>query len=142
MHQETKPHLDAMFIGLERARQDLYRRIDERVEQMFERGLVGEVANLLERGYGAEIDRIRPLGYPEVKAYLLGQIDLDRAKYLIQRNSRRYAKRQYTWFRSDPRIRWFLFGADEEPADHAMQVCRDVGIIQSQVAAAPRQAND
>ena len=131
IHREAKPELDVTFIGLERTRQDLYRRTDERVAQMFERGLVREVADLLERGYASEIDRIRPLGYPEVKAYLLGEIDLDRTKYLIQRNSRRYAKRQYTWFKTDPRIRWFLFGADEEPADYAVQICRAVGIIRS-----------
>ncbi len=140
IHREVKPDLDVTFIGLERVRQDLYRRIDERVEQMFERGLVREVADLLERGYGSEIDRIRPLGYPEVKAYLLGEIDLDRTKYLIQRNSRRYAKRQYTWFKTDPRIRWFLFGADEEPADYAVPVCRAVGIIRSRAAGTSQRA--
>ena len=130
MYQDAKPDLDVTFVGLDRRRQDLYRRIDERVERMFERGLVAEVADLLERGYGTEIDRIRPLGYPEARAYLLGEIDIDRAKYLIRRNSRRYAKRQLTWFRADPRIRWFLFSADEEAADYAVQVCRAVRIIQ------------
>jgi tRNA dimethylallyltransferase len=140
MHREAKPDLDVTFMGLERTRQDLYRRIDARVEQMFERGLVREVADLLERGYASEIDRIRPLGYPEVKAYLLGEIDLDRTKYLMQRNSRRYAKRQYTWFKTDPRIRWFLFGADEEPADYALQICRAVAIIRSRAAGASQRA--
>ena len=136
MYREAKPDLNVTFVGLERGRQDLYRRIDERVERMFERGLVAEVADLLERGYGNEIDRIRPLGYPEAKAYLLGEIDLDRAKYLIQRNSRRYAKRQHTWFKADLRIRWFLFGPDEEAADYAVPVCRAVGIIRGRAAAA------
>jgi len=129
-YRNDKPNLDVTFLGLDRERRDLYSRIDERVERMFERGLIAEVTDLLERGYGDEIDRIRPLGYPEVKAYLFGEIDLDRAKYLVRRNSRRYAKRQYTWFKNDPRIRWFRFNADEETGDYAAQIWRAAGIVQ------------
>lgn len=128
MYRDAKPDLAVTFIGLERDRQDLYRRIDERVERMFERGLLEEVADLLEREYGDDIDRIRPLGYPEAKAYLLGETDLDDAKDRMQRNSRRYAKRQHTWFRADPRIRWFRFRPDEETGDYAGQICRVVGL--------------
>ena len=127
-YRDMKPDLATTFIGLERERQDLYNRIDERVERMFDLGFMGEVAELLEHGYGDEIERIRPLGYPEVKAYLLGEFDLDHAKYLIKRNSRRYAKRQFTWFKADPRIKWFRFSPDEEAADFAVQICRAVGI--------------
>jgi tRNA dimethylallyltransferase len=129
MYRNDKPDLSVTFVGLERERHDLYGRIDERVERMFERGLLTEVAHLLERGHGSEIDRIRPLGYPEAKGYLLGEIDLDRTKYLIRRNSRRYAKRQHTWFKNDPRIRWFRFSADEETGNYAIQVCRAAGIV-------------
>ncbi|MCK5558333.1 MAG: tRNA (adenosine(37)-N6)-dimethylallyltransferase MiaA [Candidatus Hydrogenedentes bacterium] len=127
-YRDMKPDLATTFIGLERERQDLYNRIDERVERMFDLGFMGEVAELLEHGYGDEIERIRPLGYPEVKAYLLGEFDLDHAKYLIKRNSRRYAKRQFTWFKADPRIKWFRFSPDEEAADFAVQICCAVGI--------------
>jgi tRNA dimethylallyltransferase len=129
-YRDTGPDLKVTFVGIDRHRRDLYNRIDERVERMFELGLIAEVTDLLERGYGNEIDRIRPLGYPEVKAYLFGEIDLDRAKYVVKRNSRRYAKRQYTWFKHDPRIRWFRFSPDEETGDYAAQICRAVGIIQ------------
>jgi len=130
-HRDNRPDFDLTFVGIDRQRRDLYGRIDERVERMFELGLIEEVTDLLERGYGDEIDRIRPLGYPEVKAYLFGEIDLDRAKYVAKRNSRRYAKRQYTWFKHDPRIRWFRFSPDEETGDYAAQICRAIGIIQS-----------
>jgi tRNA dimethylallyltransferase len=126
-YRDMKPDLAVTFIGLERERKDLYDRIDERVERMFDLGFLDEVAELLKQGYGDDIDRIRPLGYPEVKAYLQGEFDLDHAKYLIKRNSRRYAKSQLTWFRGDPRIRWFRFSADEETADYAQQICRAVG---------------
>ena len=126
-YRDMKPDLAATFIGLERERRDLYDRIDERVERMFDLGFLDEVAGLLEQGYGDDIDRIRPLGYPEVKAHLEGEFDLDHAKYLIKRDSRRYAKRQCTWFRTDSRIRWFRFSADEETADYAQQICRAVG---------------
>jgi tRNA dimethylallyltransferase len=139
-HRGAGPDLDVTFVGIERQRRDLYSRIDERVERMFEVGLIAEVTDLLERGYGDEIDRIRPLGYPEVKAYLFGEIDLDRAKYVVKRNSRRYAKRQYTWFKHDPRIRWFRFNPDEETGNYAAQICRAVGIIQSREGAARQEA--
>ena len=139
-HRDAGPGLDATFVGIERQRRDLYTRIDERVERMFELGLIAEVTDLLERGYGDEIDRIRPLGYPEVKAYLFGEIDLDRAKYVVKRNSRRYAKRQYTWFKHDPRIRWFRFNPDEETGDYAAQICRAIGIIEPREGAARHAA--
>jgi tRNA dimethylallyltransferase len=126
-YRDMKPDLAATFIGLERDRRDLYDRIDERVERMFDLGFLDEVQGLLERGYGDDIIRIRPLGYPEVKAHLKGEFDLDHAKYLIKRNSRRYAKSQLTWFRSDTRIRWFRFNTEEETADYAQQICRAVG---------------
>lgn len=135
-YRDAGPDLDFIMVGLERQRRDLYNRIDERVERMFELGLIAEVTDLLERGYGNEIDRIRPLGYPEVKAYLFGEIDLDRTKYVVKRNSRRYAKRQYTWFKHDPKIRWFRFDPYEETGNYAAQICRAVGIIQGR----PRQS--
>ena len=135
-YRDAGPDLDVVLVGIERQRSDLYNRIDERVERMFELGLIAEVTDLLERGYGNEIDRVRPLGYPEVKAYLFGEIDLDRAKYLVKRNSRRYAKRQHTWFKHDPGIRWFRFKPDEDTGDYAAQICRAVGIIQGRAGEA------
>ena len=84
----------------------LYRRIDERVDQMLERGLLREVEGLMEMGYGPELKPMQGLGYKEIVRNLLKEIDLDEAVRQIKRNTRRYAKRQVTWFKADPEIRW------------------------------------
>lgn len=101
-------------IGLNRSRQDLYRRIEQRVEIMFARGLVNEVRNLLERGYHENLVSMQGLGYKEVCGYLHGRYAEEEAVRLLKRNTRRYAKRQLTWFKKDKRIRWVDIGEDED----------------------------
>ena len=93
-------------IGIEVEREELYRRIDERVERMFDAGLVAEVTRLLEEGVGPDQKSMRSIGYQEVVELLAGRIDLAEAKRLIARNTRWYAKRQLTWFRREPEIKW------------------------------------
>ena len=100
-----KPYV-TLKIGLEMYRDVLYQRIDERVDQMLERGLLQEVEGLMEMGYGPELKPMQSLGYKQMVQYLLREIDLDEAVKQIKRNTRRYAKRQVTWFRADPEIRW------------------------------------
>jgi len=100
-----KPYV-TLKIGLEMNRDVLYRRIDERVDQMLERGLLREVEGLMEMGYGPELKPMQGLGYKEMVRSLLKEIDLDEAVRQIKRNTRRYAKRQVTWFKADPEIRW------------------------------------
>ncbi|RJP68202.1 MAG: tRNA (adenosine(37)-N6)-dimethylallyltransferase MiaA [Candidatus Abyssobacteria bacterium SURF_17] len=111
-HREERPPRDAFLVGLRRSREDLYRRIDTRVDEMFSRGLVDEVRHLCERGYADALKHLRPLGYIEVIDYLEGRADLEEAVRLVKRNSRRYAKRQQTWFRKEA-VRW----VDLDPAD-------------------------
>ncbi len=90
-------------IGLTRPREELYERIDRRAEQMLQDGLVEEVRNLLPY---RNLPALQTVGYKEIFSYLDGQISLEEALSLIQRNTRRYAKRQLTWWARDPDIRW------------------------------------
>jgi tRNA dimethylallyltransferase len=95
---------DIIKIGTDMPREELYRRIDLRVEAMMEAGLEAEARALYPlRG----LPSLQTVGYRELFAHFDGEYDLARAVELIQRNSRRYAKRQMTWFRRDPEIRWF-----------------------------------
>ncbi len=97
-----------LVIGLERERSELYRRIDVRVDRMFERGLVGEVRKLLAAGCSFEDPGMKGIGYHELAGRIDGTAkDLEEARELIKRNSRRYAKRQITFFRSLPLARWY-----------------------------------
>jgi len=107
-HRErARDKLPARWFGLTMDREALYSRIDARVRRMFVEGFVEEVWGLMREGHSADIDRIGALGYREVKRYLDGEFDLDTAKELVARNTRRYAKRQMTWFRRNTRIQWF-----------------------------------
>lgn len=97
---------DLLMFGLMRPREELYARINQRVLDQIRAGLVDEVARLLERGLDEDDVSMKGLGYKEIIGYLKGRYDLDEAVRLLQRDTRRYARRQLTWFRADPRIRW------------------------------------
>jgi len=96
----------AVMIGLNRRRQHLYQRIEVRVDQMIAAGLVDEVKALLKQ-YPNQPTALQAIGYKEIAMVLQDQITLDEAIALIKRETRRYAKRQLSWFRRDPRIRWY-----------------------------------
>lgn len=91
-------------IGLARERRELYRIINERVDDMFSRGLVEEVERLLARG--PDRTPLQAIGYKEVIPYIEGKITREETVDLIKRNTRRYAKRQLTWFRKEEGIAW------------------------------------
>lgn len=97
---------DARFIGLTMDRELLYTRIDARVDAMMSAGLVGEVEALLDAGFRDALTAQQAIGYKELVPVIEDGSDLDEAVESIKRSSRRYAKRQLTWFRADPRIRW------------------------------------
>jgi tRNA dimethylallyltransferase len=103
------PSYDCLRIGLNAPRAVLYERIEQRVDCMIERGLVDEVKGLLERGYTEELNSMQGLGYKQVVFYLKNRISLDETIALIKRDTRRFAKRQLTWFRKDDRIHWFSY---------------------------------
>lgn len=106
------------LIGLNRHRPQLYERIDQRVDQLMELGLVNEVEGLLTQGLSEKNIAMKGIGYKEIIGYLNGEYDLSHAVYLVKKNSRNYAKRQLTWFRRYPDIRWFEISsyASEEMA--------------------------
>ena len=93
-------------IALERDRENLYDRINKRVDIMFEQGLVDEVKNLY-KIYGEKLYKLNIIGYNEVIDYINAKISLDEANYRIKLNSRHYAKRQFTWFKADKEYQWF-----------------------------------
>ena len=96
----------AVMIGLQVDPELLKDRIDRRVERMVELGLVAEVLGLLERGFRDGITAPQAIGYKEIVSALEGEVSLDEAVETIKLATRRYAKRQRTWFRKDARIRW------------------------------------
>lgn len=108
---ETKaipPKYQPIYFGLDyENRQDLYDRIDLRVEVMLQQGLVEEVERLLAMGIPANATGLQAIGYKELIQYLSGQGSLQEVKEAIQLGSRRYAKRQRTWFYRNEKIRWF-----------------------------------
>ena len=97
---------DTIFIGLTTNRNTLYERINKRVDKMFEDGLVAEVKALYAKNSNSKILN-RAIGYKEIIAYLNGNITAEDAKELIKKNSRHYAKRQYTWFKNKMHVKWF-----------------------------------
>ncbi|UCC64267.1 MAG: tRNA (adenosine(37)-N6)-dimethylallyltransferase MiaA [Anaerolineae bacterium] len=108
LQRKVPPPYRIVQVGLTRPRQALYRRADERVDAMISDGLVDEVCRLVEAGYGWSLPSMSSLGYQEIGAYLRGEISLEEAGQRIKRETRRFIRRQYNWFRlSDPRIRWF-----------------------------------
>ena len=101
---EPKPRsFDIEKICLTRPREELYGRIDRRVLKMMDDGLVDEVRSL--SGF-RDLPALRTVGYREIFDYLDGNIPLDEAIRLIQRNTRHYAKKQLTWWKRDPTVRW------------------------------------
>jgi len=98
---------DVLKIGLNRQRSELYERIDRRCDHMVQAGLVDEVKGLVEKGYGSDLKAMQSVGYRHAGLFLQGQMPLDHAVSLMKRDTRRLAKRQLTWFRSDPEIQWF-----------------------------------
>ena len=106
--QRSEPRFQTFVIGLTTAREDLYRRIDDRVDSMIERGLVQEVQALLERGYSLDLPSLSGLGYKQIGHYLQGEIELDTVVQRIKYETHRFARHQYAWFRPrDERIHWF-----------------------------------
>ncbi|MBT8385853.1 MAG: tRNA (adenosine(37)-N6)-dimethylallyltransferase MiaA [Ignavibacteria bacterium] len=105
--QKKEKNYSFTQFGLNPNREILYNNINDRVDKMIDDGLVNEVKTLLAEGYTKELNSLNTVGYKEMISYLNMEITLERAIELIKRNTRRYAKRQMTWFRKDTRIKWF-----------------------------------
>ncbi len=102
------PPYRILQVGLTMPRQALYARLDARVDHMLAAGLVDEVRSLVGRGYGLDLPAMSGLGYRQIGLHLAGKISLDEAVGLIKKETRRFVRQQYTWFRpDDPAIHWF-----------------------------------
>ncbi len=98
---------DCILIGLSMERKVLYERINQRVDEMLSKGLVDEVSSLIKKGYGKNLVSMRGIGYKEIIEYLEGNTDYEEAVNTLKQNTRRFAKRQYTWFLKDENVKWF-----------------------------------
>ncbi|WP_456434528.1 tRNA (adenosine(37)-N6)-dimethylallyltransferase MiaA [Thermosulfuriphilus sp.] len=105
-HGFTSARYRALKIGLILPREELYRRIEERTRKMIDEGLVEEVRRLLARGFSPELKPLRSIGYRQIIAHLQGEIGLEEAVAEITKETKRYAKRQITWFKADREIKW------------------------------------
>ncbi|WP_240482285.1 tRNA (adenosine(37)-N6)-dimethylallyltransferase MiaA [Fictibacillus enclensis] len=108
--QSQESPYDLRLIGLSMERSLLYKRINERVDQMMSQGLLAEAERLYREGV-RDCQSVQAIGYKEIYEYLDGRMTLEEAVELLKRNSRRYAKRQYTWFRNQMDVQWFDMSA-------------------------------
>lgn len=104
--QKWEPFYDSILIGLEMEREKLYAEINKRVDQMLESGLLQEVRQLYNKGL-KNTQAMKAIGYKEFIPYLEGSLELSECIDILKQNSRRYAKRQYTWFRNKMDIDWY-----------------------------------
>jgi tRNA dimethylallyltransferase len=107
---------DIIKIGLNLPRSDLYARINRRVEEMFQSGLIEEVESLLRQGYSPDLKAFEALGYRAVVRLLRGEIDRVEAVESTKQDTRRYAKRQMTWFRREQGMQWIAFPGEDPRA--------------------------
>jgi tRNA dimethylallyltransferase len=98
---------DVLKIGLNRERAELYDRINRRCQRMVEEGLLDEVRGLVKKGYGLDLKPLRSVGYRQMGGVVRGEMTLEAALNEMKQETRHLAKRQLTWFRADPEIRWF-----------------------------------
>ena len=113
--QAIPPRYDALTLALAfERREDMWSRIDRRVDQMMDQGLVAEVQGLLDSGVPAKCTAMQAIGYKEMAAALLSGGDVRAAAEEIQLRSRQYAKRQLTWFKRNKAARWLLWGREPD----------------------------
>ncbi len=101
------------IFALNRPREELYQRVEARVDEMFTKGLVEEIKQV--SALSLSVTARKLIGIPEVMGHLKGEYDLERAKYLMKLNTRHYVKRQLTWFRRDKRLTWIDITPDQSP---------------------------
>jgi tRNA dimethylallyltransferase len=108
LQKKQTPPFRTLIIGLTAERKELYRRADERVDNMLKQGFVDEVDTLLKKGYNLGLPAMSSIGYREIGQYLNGGLTLEEAVYKIKTGTHRFIRHQYAWFRlKDERIKWF-----------------------------------
>lgn len=128
---KESPYQFAYFV-LNDHRELLYERIEQRIDEMLEEGLVAEVKGLKERGFTKDMVSMQGLGYKEILDYLDGNLTLEEAVYILKRDTRHFAKRQLTWFRREPEVSWihkYEYGYDNEKIlDAMLSILKNKGI--------------
>ncbi|MBA7567262.1 tRNA dimethylallyltransferase [subsurface metagenome] len=108
LQRRKEAPFDTLIIGLTADRRELYRRIDQRVDGMIERGLVAEVEKLVDMGYRFDLPAMSGIGYKEIGMFISGELSLATAIQQIKFETHRFVRHQYSWFRlQDDRIKWF-----------------------------------
>lgn len=122
--EKSQPLYDCFFIGLEMERPKLYERINHRVDLMMDAGLMDEVQSLIAKGFRDE-KSMQAIGYKEIISYVDGEVPKEEAILLLKRNSRRFAKRQYTWFKNRLPVEWYDV-SNAEASQTNMTILNDV----------------
>jgi tRNA dimethylallyltransferase len=129
---KESPYNYAYFV-LNDHRELLYDRIEKRIDEMIEEGLVEEVQGLKDRGFHKDMVSMKGLGYKEILDYLEGNLTLEEAVYILKRDTRHFAKRQLTWFRREPSVSWihkYEYDYDDEKIlDTMLSILKDKGIL-------------
>ncbi|HET7318057.1 MAG TPA: tRNA (adenosine(37)-N6)-dimethylallyltransferase MiaA [Nitrospirota bacterium] len=116
------------MIFLARSRSELYPRIEQRVDRMLADGLETEVRTLMDRGYGPDLSSMQGLGYKQFINHFLGRTTRDEAVALLKRDTKRYAKRQFTWFRREPSAVWVDITGLDKAEDIAERIKKSIEI--------------
>lgn len=119
---------DLQMFGLTRPREQLYQRINQRVEQMVAGGLIAEARQLLGQGLDERLIANQAIGYKELFSYLRGEESLEEALEKLRQTTRRYAKRQLTWFRADQRIKWLDVSLYQDVASLANEIRQSLAV--------------
>ncbi|ASA22004.1 tRNA (adenosine(37)-N6)-dimethylallyltransferase MiaA [Paenibacillus donghaensis] len=120
--QTKESPYDLCLIGLTMDRKILYKRIEDRIDQMMAEGLLAEVKGLLDRGYSRTLVSMQGLGYKELAAHLAGELTLAEAVILLKRDTRRFAKRQLSWFRHMKEIEWIDVEGEENFSENFAKI--------------------
>lgn len=120
----SEPDFETHYIGIYTDRQKLYSRIDDRTEKMWELGLLNETKDILERGYSPDLNSLNTVGYKECISLLQGNISEKTAVEKIKQHTRNYAKRQMTWFRKVPNVKWINF--DESLLENTYNIIHNI----------------
>lgn len=123
MTKQKESRYEPLMLCVKWDREVLYDRINKRVDIMLNDGLLDEVKRLMEMGYTKELNSMKGIGYKEIIDYFEGNMSLEDTVNLIKQSSRRYAKRQLTWFRRDKRIHWL--DANEDFLAEGIQLCKE-----------------
>lgn len=116
------------LIFLVRSKPELYSRIEQRVDQMIAGGLEAEVRSLMDRGYSAELASMQGLGYKHFIDHFLGRTSREEAITLLKRDTRRFAKRQFTWFRREPEVHWVDITGLAKPLEIVERIKKNIEI--------------